>query len=278
MRTSDKRLTDVEARRNRSVTAMISGYRTAIEDIVARAQARALIDLQDQVDIKDGRIQPTVKTQNAMRKVDQIFMNAMEESGLSRVLNGFTSSFSSQIPIFRESLSIVGQREKIPLADFQFRSEDQRSLLANQKNAQTLLQNAVTQAAEAGRQNAMLSVGGVPFRDLAVGLANRFRLAVSKSEDIAKTTISTYYRLLTAASSARIEAGLPPGVVLRYQPIGPLDKLNRPFCRRLMEADKTYTRDQIDKMNNGQGLPVFTTFGGYRCRHIWGIDSLDEQA
>jgi hypothetical protein len=278
MRTSDQRLTQVEARRNRSVTAMIDGYRSAIDNLVVRAQARTLADLQGQVDIKDGRIQPTVRTQNAMRRVDQLFMGAMEESGLSRVLNGFTSSFASQIPIFRESLAIVGQREKIPLEDFQFRSEDQRSLLANQTNAQTLLRTAVEQGAQAGRQNAMLSVGGVPFRDLAEGLANRFRLAVSKSEDIAKTAISTYYRLLTAASSTRIEAGLPPGIVLRFQPIGPRDKLNRPFCRKLLDLGRTYTREQIEGMNNGQGLPVFTTFGGYKCRHVWGIDSLDQQS
>jgi hypothetical protein len=25
-------------------------------------------------------------------------------------------------------------------------------------------------------------------------------------------------------------------------------------------------------------LPVFTTFGGYKCRHVWGIDSLDQQS
>lgn len=270
-------MTEVQARRERSVTAMINGYRTAVEDLVARAQARTVADLQSQVDIKDGRIQPTVKTQNAMRNVDRTFMGALEDSGLSRVLNGFTSSFSSQIPIFRESLAIVGQREKLPLEDFQFRSEDQRSLLANQQNAQTLLRSAAEQAAQAGRQNAMLSVGGVPFRDLAEGLAKRFRIAVSRSEDLAKTAISTYYRLLTAASAARIEEGLPSGVVLRYQIIGPRDKLNRPFCRRLLDAEKTYTRGQIDKMNNGQGLPVFTTCGGYKCRHVWGIDSLEQQ-
>ena len=275
MRVSDERLTEVEAKRGRSVTAMIDGYKRAIEAIVARAQAKTVADLQEQVDIKDGRIQPTVRTQNAMRRVDQLFMNNMEEAGMGRTLSGFASSFATQIPMFRESLAIVGQREKFPLEDFAFQSADQKILLANANNAQTSLRAAVEQAAQAGRQNAMLSVGGVPFRDLAAGLANRFRLAVSRSEDIAKTAISTYYRLLTATSANRIEAALPPGVFLRYQPIGPRDKLNRPFCRRLLDLGRTYTREQIDAMDNGQNLPVFTTFGGYKCRHVWGIDSLD---
>lgn len=54
----------------------------------------------------------------------------------------------------------------------------------------------------------------------------------------------------------------------RYTYMGaPVDKVMRPFCReRYM---KTYTRAEIDAMDNGQGLSVWESGGGWRCRHQW---------
>ncbi len=33
--------------------------------------------------------------------------------------------------------------------------------------------------------------------------------------------------------------------------------------------EKQYTRAEIDEMDNGQGLEVYSSCGGYRCRHEW---------
>jgi len=54
-----------------------------------------------------------------------------------------------------------------------------------------------------------------------------------------------------------------------FLPVGPLDQNTRPFCRRLLMSGRTYTRAEIDAMNNGQTLDVYTTFGGHNCRHKW---------
>jgi len=50
---------------------------------------------------------------------------------------------------------------------------------------------------------------------------------------------------------------------------GPLDQNTRPFCRRLLASGRTYTRAEIDAMENGQTLDVYTTCGGHNCRHKW---------
>lgn len=41
----------------------------------------------------------------------------------------------------------------------------------------------------------------------------------------------------------------------------------RPFCKR--HYRKIYTRNEIEMMDNGQGLPVMTAMGGYNCVHYW---------
>lgn len=53
----------------------------------------------------------------------------------------------------------------------------------------------------------------------------------------------------------------------RFLYFGPEDSRNRPFCAA--HVGKTYTVKEIRVMDNGQGLPVATSCGGYRCRHNW---------
>ncbi len=41
----------------------------------------------------------------------------------------------------------------------------------------------------------------------------------------------------------------------------------RIFCSN--HLGQQYTRAEIEQMDNGQGLPVMTSCGGYNCRHSW---------
>lgn len=49
--------------------------------------------------------------------------------------------------------------------------------------------------------------------------------------------------------------------------VGPLDENTRTFCRRLL--GEIHSRAEINKMHNDQTEDVFTTCGGYNCRHKW---------
>jgi hypothetical protein len=55
---------------------------------------------------------------------------------------------------------------------------------------------------------------------------------------------------------------------------------SRPFCVKMMEGNKLYTRKEIDSLSNGMGLDVWTYKGGWytnpktdaptpQCRHTW---------
>jgi hypothetical protein len=266
---------DIAERRERGVEALVRSYSQNLEDILARAQARVVLALQDAIDVENGVVRPTVRTQTALRGIDRLFMREMDRAGLPQLIDGFTGSFTSQIPVFQESLALIAERQKIPLEELRFTSADTRVLLANARSAQLLLRTAAESGAAAARQNAMLTVGGIKFPDLAEGMAKKFRLSASRSEAMAKTVISTYYRLMTARSADRIEQALPAHMQLMYQYLGPVDKLTRPFCRELMKTRRPYTRTEIEAMNNGQTSNPFLTCGGYKCRHVWGVDSIE---
>ncbi len=51
---------------------------------------------------------------------------------------------------------------------------------------------------------------------------------------------------------------------------GVLHPTSRPFCKK--HWGKVYTIDEIMKLDNGQGLPVLTSCGGYNCVHYWTPD------
>lgn len=53
----------------------------------------------------------------------------------------------------------------------------------------------------------------------------------------------------------------------RFLYSGPIAPSTRPFCRAHVE--RIFTLDQIERMDNGQGLPVRQACGGYNCRHEW---------
>ncbi len=53
----------------------------------------------------------------------------------------------------------------------------------------------------------------------------------------------------------------------QYLYTGPRDGITRPFCNALI--NKVVSKEQMDKLNNGQGLSVQSSGGGYNCRHSW---------
>jgi len=102
-------------------------------------------------------------------------------------------------------------------------------------------------------------------------LAAKFDDSIGRVRTIADTGMSTFYRTATDRAFQRIQA--EQEAPLRYRYSGPVDKLERPFCRHLTDTDRAYTREQIDRMDNGQLPNVFITGGGWNCRHQWILDT-----
>jgi hypothetical protein len=44
---------------------------------------------------------------------------------------------------------------------------------------------------------------------------------------------------------------------------------SRPFCKKLIELNRYYTRAEIEKMSEHLGYSVWDRCGGVDCRHMW---------
>ena len=79
-----------------------------------------------------------------------------------------------------------------------------------------------------------------------------------------KTEINT--SLMAYQRAAHLEKSRKAGVT-KFLYVGPEDKVTRDFC--LDRVDTVYSLQEIEAMDNGQGLPVIIYGGGYNCRHHW---------
>ena len=84
--------------------------------------------------------------------------------------------------------------------------------------------------------------------------------AESELQTLSNAMVAQYNNLLTF-NQAR-SAG-----VTRFLYSGPVAPSTRPFCQA--HAGIVFTVDEISQMDNGQGLPVANSCGGYNCRHEW---------
>jgi len=100
----------------------------------------------------------------------------------------------------------------------------------------------------------------VPINQAMSSLAQSFEQAEKRQLTEINTQIASYGRTITA--SIADAAGLK-----YFLYTGPQDGLTRKFCDPLV--NKVVSQEQMNDLNNGQGLAVKTSGGGYNCRHSW---------
>lgn len=95
-------------------------------------------------------------------------------------------------------------------------------------------------------------VGTLPEVEAPLGaLENKLRTEIN-------TALRSFNRLVTVAQATDLGIDL-----FLYD--GPLDEVTRPFCED--HVNKVYSLEQLNELDNGQGLPVAIYCGGYNCRH-----------
>lgn len=106
-------------------------------------------------------------------------------------------------------------------------------------------------------------VAGKPHKRLLADVAEAIDTSFSRAKAAVETAIIGAYRAITVAQaeSGAEATGEPMGFL--YD--GPEDGKNRPFCSEHLGI--VYTAAALRRLDNGQGLPVETFAGGYRCRH-----------
>ena len=111
----------------------------------------------------------------------------------------------------------------------------------------------------------------VPINIVKSNLTLQLESAEGRQLTQVKTRISEIGRTITAKVADELELD-------HFLYTGPRDGLTRPFCKALI--DLVVDSQQMRKLNNGQGLSVKTSCGGYNCRHSWSpiTDSFVEAA
>lgn len=268
---------DIAKRTDAGITSAVSAFRSNLEEMISRATVRTLAVLQRELDLDErGRVVVSATNQTLLRRIDKIFMQQLDGLGFQALLKGFVTSFPGQLPVFTETLEFINANLKTRLPDVTFKTSLGRVLAAQQTSATGILRRVVEAAAETATQKALFSVGGYNFEALSEILATQFRKSIGQAETLAATAMAMYYRTLAANGYGQIEKVKEE---VRYVYLGPLDRLTRPFCRRMLRRTRKtpLTHAQIDKLDNGQLPNVFVTAGGYNCRHQWAVAEVGKE-
>ena len=126
---------------------------------------------------------------------------------------------------------------------------------------QNVFDDVVIPAVSKNMRDALLSMVVDTPKDQAMSnLASALQRGAGTLQTEVRTKISQFGRSVNMIAADAV--GMD-----QYLYTGPRDGATRSFCRALV--NKVVSKDQMSKLNNGQGLSVRSSGGGYNCRHSW---------
>ncbi len=257
------------------ITAETEAFERELAKLLSRAQLAVIARLASNLQLVSGQIADTSFNRSQLRRVDQLLASELHTLGLEDLVTVFVSQYAGQVDWFRRILE--DSLGKVDVAKvFAFTQDDHSNLAIFQQHSALQIEELVAEAGRTARNRALLSIGATSPAELAHIIGNALDKTPGEAKVLAGDSISTFYRTVADLGFREIEK--EGGEPLRFKPVGPRDILNRPFCARMMKLGaegQTFTRAEIDVMNNGQAQwgkgNVFTAFGGFGCRHIWGM-------
>lgn len=202
-------------------------------------------------DILDGK---TRGVESA--KVLGSLIQELDRRGLAEQVKTLRAAFANQLEFIIDEFA----EQKVSAA---FADSDRVIVNALIENNIRLVANEIERYGldvQAKVMQSVLTTKKVTFDELSDKITPKLK-ANLKTE--LNTAIMTFNRTVTVSKSQELGFDL-------FLYIGPDDKITRPFCHEVLsKSPPIYTIDEIDGMDNGQGLPVFSAGGGYNCRHHW---------
>ena len=220
------------------------------EQAFAKALKQSAIDISKvmEIAIKTARVE-------AIRNyTDEQLMQFILEEGLGLAVD----EFIEQTDLIRQAAErgIMAIRKDV---DFSSIASNMQAIQA--MTAQTVFEDVILPPVKKSISRSLQDVIlEVPPETIATNLQIQLESAMGRQLTEVKTQISSFGRSITAFTAE--EVGLT-----HYLYTGPKDGITRPFCRQLI--DLVVTKDQMRKLDNGQGLGVLVYCGGYNCRHSW---------
>lgn len=259
---------------------LVSSFRDDLTRIVAQARRDVARQLTERLAVVDGKVSKTKSNTRVLQHVDDIFQRAMDRAGYQEAVRKYVQKFNGQFEYFQDTLDRLGKQIGRDLK-VDFGKRDRALFVQQQVGAVRLIDAVVDTVAASAERQAMLAVGGMRLADLIDAIVVKLDTTVPQAMTLADTALSTFYRTITDRGFRIIERDLPKGVTLTYKYGGPDDVFTRPFCRDLLfqtASGVTWTRAEIDEMDNDQLPNVFLTCGGYNCRHQWLVVAIDSAA
>lgn len=272
-----KELSEVLHAHSDSIDSIVGGFTSKYQTILDRTVKLVTLQLNNKLDISGGLVSSSKNNQVIINSLDDTFMQQLDGNGYADLLESYIDSFNGQFVWFESVLDSINSELQYPLPFNGFERADKSEFEAYKIGSKDSIRDAVVRVATRAKQQATLSAGGMPAKDLTSYISTTLDTSVGQAETLASTSISSFYRTINDKGYKIIEDDLP-GFEVRYNYDGPLDKITRPFCvklERLSKTGKTWTRAEISKMSNGQLPNVLVTGGGFNCRHQFVISTRD---
>lgn len=198
---------------------------------------------------------------NAAAKIGAL-LSEMKTRGLDAELSKVAKIYGAELARVEEAFSQVGN-------DFDLQRLDQVTLEALIRFKVEDIERRVEGEIEALKPLVMESVlTGIPLEFSRVTDRLDGRLTGALSTEL-NTALMSFHRTVN-----KVQADAAGLELFLY--VGPDDDLTRPFCEDLLQKDPPiYTLEEIEAMDNEQGLSVMEYGGGYNCRHHWRPVSAD---
>jgi hypothetical protein len=230
-----------------------------------KAEIALLLWLASQLKLKGGIIAPNASNVRILDAIPEQFTRLANQNGYESAVDGIRDALLKQDEWHDKIAAATGAGREIATREQQLRNAQQDSIINPlDMMPQELLRRALFVIAP--------SFLGSSLEEVASAIGDWLETLPDKLGSQASTAISTYYRAIQLQHYRVLEATAKQPLRFRYAGPGPGDPVIRPFCRDLMAetlAGRTWTLDEIEAMDNGQGLPVITCGGGYNCRHQW---------
>jgi hypothetical protein len=203
-----------------------------------------------------------------LRLVQSMLKNGAAESVIKREVKKLILEFN---PYKKLSKQFESDAEKV--ADSAFESSKKTLFWIDKHTRPKLSKKALSTLLVVNNQFALIqnqinrkvvkAVETAIKKDLT---SNELSTLISKSVNggryQANTIANTSLQGYSQANSLQME--IDAGIE-KWKYAGP--PAQRLFCQERL--DKTYTKEQIERMDNKQGLSVFYFGGGFNCRHKW---------
>jgi len=261
------RMLDIYREHGEFIDSATGVYGKVVERATSKATARVSSYLGQYITLDaQGKIAPTKENRRISNSIGKLLDKEIRSEGLPVATKWFVNQFPGQIPFFEQTIKELNASFAKPLPEVKFLERDIKALTNIQATTIDQLESIITAAGQAVSRKALIQIGAGTLNQVTDAILETFDRTIPQAMSLAETSMSMYSRTLTDRAFQYIEN--KRGVALTYSYQGPNDKVTRPFCKRLL-GDKTFTRAQIEAMDNGSIPNVFLSCGGYGCRHQW---------